>query len=446
MMQLPFAKDKHYFVLGLGTSGLPTSQALQASGAHVQVWDDNPASRQQAQALGLTVTDAPDWPHLDALVLSPGIPHTYPAPHAFAAAARAAHVPIIGDIELLVQANTQAKIIGITGTNGKSTTTALIGHMLQQAGLEVAVGGNLGTAALTLPTLSANGYYVLELSSYQLELCPSLRCAVAVLLNITPDHLNRHGGMAGYIKAKANILNMPPTGLAVLGIDEPETQAASKAYNGPRTLISCQQLLAQGISWQKNCLYYNGEIFLNMENCAALPGAHNGQNAAAAVAVAQHIGIADAKIIAGLESFPGLAHRQQLVAKHQGVNYINDSKATNADAAGKALACYDNIFWLLGGQAKEGGLAGLEAFLPRIKAAFVYGAAEADFLNWLRAHHVTCSGHGDLSHAFAAAAKAAAQAAPSIVLLSPACASWDQYKSFEARGAHFIALVKEFAQ
>lgn len=445
---------KTYVVLGLGKTGNATALALMAGGAHVAAWDDNAPARDTAAAQNVAIVDPAliDWKKVTALVMSPGIPHTHPKPHACAAAAKAAGVPIIGDIALLFLAQPQARYIGITGTNGKSTTTSLIAHILRGAGLSVEVGGNLGTPVLSFAPLDADGVYVLELSSYQLELMPHNLLQVAVMLNITPDHLDRHGGMGGYIGAKRRILSCERPQTFICGLDdEPSRTLAAQAATMPHITLRGISQSAQ----KQSVVYVDGarlvdnidgtaRVILDLKTLANLVGAHNWQNIAAAYAAARALDIDTASIIAGIRGFPGLAHRQQLVTARDGVRFINDSKATNADAAGKALACYDNIYWIIGGQPKEGGLNGLESFMPCIRHAFLIGEASDAFAVWLngKASYTRC---GTLDKAVtAAAAMAAAEGcADAVVLLSPACASWDQFRNFEHRGDVFAALVHD---
>ncbi len=306
-------------------------------------------------------------------MLSPGIPHTHPKPHPVAAAARAAGVPIIGDVELLVQSAPDAGYVGVTGTNGKSTTTALIGHILAASGRRVEVGGNLGTAALSLEPLDRNGTYVLELSSYQLELTPSLACDVAILLNITPDHLDRHGGMAGYVAAKRRIFeHQQPADAAVVGIDDEICRGIAGEVRRARCQtvvpISAERAVEGGVYVVDGILTDDTEAkaarVMEMRRAPRLPGRHNWQNAAAAFAAARRAGVSADAAAAGIASFPGLAHRQELIAAIDGIRYVNNSKATNADAAAKALACYDAIYWIAGGLPKAGGIAVAGTVLP----------------------------------------------------------------------------------
>jgi UDP-N-acetylmuramoylalanine--D-glutamate ligase len=446
---------RRYAVLGLGRSGRATVQALRAAKLPVWAWDDNDETRERlrAEKWPLGNLGYHDLGKAECLVMSPGIPHTHPVPHPVVRRARDAGCPVIGDGELFARAHPEARCVGITGTNGKSTTTALIGHILAAAGWPCAVGGNLGTPILALEPMPANGLYVLEMSSYQLELTPSLVFAVAVLLNITPDHLERHGGMTGYIAAKTQIFRGEPrNAVAVVGIDDVHCRklADEIVATGQRRLIpiSARTPAAGGAYVDGGTLFDaldTGEPkpVLTMAEAPALPGEHNAQNAAAAYAVGRVLGLDPAMIAEAIRSFPGLPHRQELIAVVDGVAFVNDSKATNADAAAKALACYDAIFWIAGGRPKEGGLQGLEPYWPRVRHAYLIGEAAEGFAHALDGVLPTTLS-GTLGRAVPAAAEAAARCgdARPVVLLSPACASFDQFANFEARGDSFRALVE----
>jgi UDP-N-acetylmuramoylalanine--D-glutamate ligase len=440
-------------VLGLGRTGLAAARALAAGGARVRVWDDGAAARGKAEAEGFEVSESVGGPPADMLVLSPGIPHTHPRPHPVAARARAANINILSDIELLWRAAKSSRYVGITGTNGKSTTTALVGHVLERAGRTVAVGGNLGTAVLSLPELGGEGTYVLELSSYQLELMPTAVLDVAVLLNVSPDHLDRHGGMDGYVAAKARIFQGGtdrPGAVAIVGVDDAWSDGvlAAIAPRGERRIvpISVVRAVAGGVHAVDGRLVDDtdgrADAVIDLATVPALPGRHNWQNACAAYAACRAAGLDADAIVAGLRTFAGLAHRQQLLATIGGVRFVNDSKATNADAADKALGCYDDIFWIVGGRPKAGGLGGLEPHMPRIRRAFLIGEAEEAFAAWLdgRAPYERSGDLATATHAAFAAARASGRPDP-VVLLSPACASFDQFPDFEVRGAAFAAIV-----
>jgi UDP-N-acetylmuramoylalanine--D-glutamate ligase len=450
MIDLRHLRGKRYAVMGLAKSGLATANALTAAGVEILAWDDSEQGRAAATAAGIPLTDlnTADLAGVDALLLSPGIPHTFPKPNAVAARAKAAGIPIIGDIELLYGAQPKAAYIGITGTNGKSTTTALIGHILSLTGKQVQVGGNLGTPVLTFDPLGEGGIYVLEMSSYQLELVPSVAFNVAVLLNVTPDHLNRHGGMDGYIAAKRHIFQHPKRShTAIIGVDD---EHCRKVYDELEAALQSAVVPISAERETKGVYVLDGKLYdggsdpvIDLNAIPSLPGRHNWQNAAAAFAATRAAGVPVETILEGLRTFPGLAHRQQLVAERDGIRFVNDSKATNADAASKALVCYDPIYWIIGGQPKEGGLDGLEPFMPRIRHAFVIGQASEQFATWLNAHGVPYTLCGDLETAVPAATTLARaeKLNGATVLLSPACASWDQFRSFEHRGEVFATLV-----
>ena len=440
-------------VLGLGKSGNVAARALAAAGAEVWAWDDSEAQRATASSQGIPLVDLYhcNWSELTSLVISPGIPQRFPEPHPVARLAREHGCEIIGDIELLARAQRNAEYLGVTGTNGKSTTTALIGHILQLAGRDVQIGGNLGMPVLDLEPLDSGGIYVIEMSSYQLELTVSITWDIAVLLNISPDHLERHGGFEGYVAAKRQIFHRqtrPRT--AVIGVDDETTthiwQQLKAADDQVIVPISGNRRIAGGVYVLDGVLYDDGDgretPALDLRAVPSLPGTHNWQNAAAAYAACKAAGVAPPVIAACLRSFPGLAHRQELLAVIDGVRYVNDSKATNPDAAAKALACYEPIYWIAGGRAKEGGLADLEPLFGRIAHAFLIGEA-APALARLLEGQVPYSNCGDLATAVAKAhARAAEEALPgAVVLLSPACASFDQYPNFEVRGEAFRALV-----
>jgi UDP-N-acetylmuramoylalanine--D-glutamate ligase len=438
-------------VLGLARSGRAAARSLAAGGADVLAWDDNPATREavRAEVPLCDLADA-DWRGIAALVLSPGIPHSHPAPHPAIVRARAAGTEIIGDIELLGRVQRDASYVGITGTNGKSTTTALIGHILAAAGRPVEIGGNLGTASLSLEPLGRDGTYVLEASSFQLELITTLGFDVAVLLNITPDHLDRHGDMAGYIAAKRRIFaHQGAAATAIVGIDDAICRGiADELRAGPGRVVPISVtgpalggVYADG-GWLVDAMAPQPLRVLDLALAERLPGSHNWQNAAAAYAAARAIGVASEEAVKAIRSFPGLAHRQELVATIDGVRFINDSKATNADAAEKALACYEAIYWIAGGLPKAGGITSLAPYFGRLRHAFLIGTATEEFAATL-GDRVPLTRCGDLATSVVAAAEHARRdgALGAVVLLSPACASYDQFLHFEARGDAFRELV-----
>jgi UDP-N-acetylmuramoylalanine--D-glutamate ligase len=419
---------RRYAVVGLGKNGLPAALGLRAMGADVVAWDDNPVSR--AAAHGLDLRDPAEGKFdFDALVLSPGIPHRLPKPHPAAQRAIEAGVPILSDVELLFQAvrasGSRARFAGITGTNGKSTTTALLAHVLEQAKVPVAAGANLGPAALSLPLLPHHGVYVLEMSSYMLERLASIRFDVAVMLNLSADHIDRHGDMAGYAMAKRAIFDRQTReDLAVLGIDDAGSRDMAvwldKQPAGVVRISGADVPLASG---------------------PALPGAHNAQNAAAATAMARFFGVPDDIIASGLRSYPGLPHRQQRIVTIDGVTFINDSKATNAEASERALVCYDRLIWIAGGMSKEGGIEPLAPHFPRIARAMLIGRDAPEFAATLTRHKVPFDMAGTLEAAVPAAFAAATSENAPVVLLSPACASWDQFTGYDQRGDRFAELA-----
>jgi UDP-N-acetylmuramoylalanine--D-glutamate ligase len=444
-------------VFGLGRSGIAAAKALARGGAEVWAWDDSEDARARARAEGVPLVDLYicNWRELTSLVLSPGVPLHHPAPHRVVGLARAAGCEIIGDVELLARCMRESAYVGVTGTNGKSTTTALIGHIFKTSGRIAEVGGNIGTPALELRPLGPDGAYILEMSSYQLELTFSITFDVAVLLNITPDHLDRHGDMAGYIAAKRLIFHrQTKPRVAVIGVDGPECEKIHRdlkiADEQEVIPISSGRRMDGGVFALDGTLYDGAFVgrgrepvaVANLAACRALPGAHNAQNAAAAYAACVAAGIDPSVTVACLRSFPGLAHRQETVAVVDGVAYVNDSKATNADAAAKALACYPRVYWIAGGRAKEGGLAACAPYLDRVRRAFLIGEAADGFAKILDGK-VPTTRSGDLPSALAQAREAAlADGEGGVVLLSPACASFDQFANFEARGLAFRKLVE----
>ncbi len=451
---------KRVAVFGLGKSGLIASGALIKGGADVVVFDDNEKSVAEARSAGLKVQDLReiDWAQIAALVLSPGVPLTHPEPHWSVRLAHRAEVDVIGDIELFCRERAlngkDCRFVAITGTNGKSTTTALTAHLLASAGRDVQMGGNIGVPALALEPFAPGRVYVLEISSYQVDLAPSLKPSVGVLLNVSEDHLDRHGSMENYAALKALVpASVESGGTAVIGVDDRYTRdAANRIERAGKDVVrvSVQAPLREGY-------YAEGSRILRAEGGKAhavaelagigsLRGLHNAQNAACAVAVCVALGIDVPTIQKGLTSFPGLAHRMQQVGQKKTplgkVLFVNDSKATNADSAAKALGSFHDIFWIAGGRAKAGGITGLAEFFPRIAKAYLIGEAAADFAATLDGQ-VPYEMSEVLSAAIDAAARdaAASDAREPVVLLSPACASFDQYRNFEERGRAFTDIV-----
>ncbi len=463
MIPITEFKGRDVAVFGLARTGLAAARALTAGGARVHAWDDNDVSRANAEANGVPVSDinARDWRTFAALVLSPGVPLTFPEPHRVVTLADAVGVPIVSDIELFARAVNalpaaqRPKLIGITGTNGKSTTSALIAHILKEAGKDVRLGGNIGQAILEQPPLHPGAYYVIELSSYQLDLTSSLRLDVAVWLNTTPDHLDRHGDMNAYVAAKKRIfLNQGAADWAVIGVDDGYCAAVctelTRAAAQHVASISSGQALGRGVSALDGKLIdaLNGrsEVVADLSSAPALAGKHNAQNAAAAYAAARALGI-DARAIAqAFTSFAGLPHRLERAGTVEGVRFINDSKATNANAAAQALAVYPRVYWIAGGVAKDGGIEDLAPFFPRIAKAYLIGQSAGEFADVLR-NKAAVAMAGNLEAAVKLAfadARASGEPHP-VVLLSPACASFDQFKSYEDRGDQFKKFVAALA-
>ena len=453
MIPVTTFKGKSVALFGLGGSGLATALALAAGGASVTAWDDNPASVENASAAGVTTGDlrALDWSRLNALVLSPGVPLTHPKPHWSADLARAAGVEIVGDVELFVRERRahapDCPFVAITGTNGKSTTTALIAHILKASGRDTQLGGNIGTAVLTLDPPKAGRFYVVECSSYQIDLAPTLNPSAGILLNLTPDHLDRHGSMQHYADVKERLVAASDT--AIVGVDDTFcTMIADRVERtGTKVVrISRRNVLADGIFADgARLLLAQGGTTREIADLSAiqtLRGSHNAQNAAAAVAACLAVGISEDEIRAGLASFPGLKHRMQPVGRRGGTLFVNDSKATNADAAAPALSSFERIYWIAGGVPKEGGISTLGGFFPKIAKAYLIGEAAPAFAATL-GENVPFEIAGTLERAVAdAAADAEKDGNGGIaVLLSPACASFDQYKNFEVRGDAFVKHV-----
>ena len=445
-------RGKRAAVFGLARSGTAMIEALRLGGAEVFAWDDSAPAVEKAKAAGLPVSNLHelDFAALDALVLSPGVPLTHPEPHWTVLKARHAGIEIIGDTEIFAREAKAAgaRIIGITGTNGKSTTTALIGHVLTEAGLDVEVGGNIGKAVFLLKQPVKGRVYVLELSSFQIDLMPGLAPDVGILTNITPDHLDRHGTMENYAGVKARMFAAQGQGsTALCGVDDEWCAKIAESLSGstdPRR-VSVLKDLDDGISAPDGVLRDRRlgriEAEIDLRAMPALKGRHNWQNACMAYGAAKAMGVAPDVIAAAMKSFPGLAHRMQQVAKAGPIAFINDSKATNADAAEKALSSFENIYWIAGGIAKSGGIAPLRALFPRIARAYLIGQAAKDFAVTLGSvPHEEC---GTLDKAVAAALRdAKADGKPgAVVLLSPACASFDQYPNFEVRGEAFVKAV-----
>jgi len=451
-------------VFGLARSGLASIRALTAGGARVYAWDQREAANAAAAAAGATIASFRTWPwdRLKAIILSPGIPLTHPAPHEVVRAARDAGVEVIGDIELFAREIRsqpdragKAPVIAITGTNGKSTTTALVGHILSSCGYAAEIGGNIGKPVLELGLRNGKPIFVLEVSSYQIDLSPSLMPDVSVLTNITPDHIDRHGSMEGYVAVKRRLLKQTaPNGVICIGVDDPyaasiytQLSASADAETLP---VSVGKVLGRGIFVLDGALYdaqrQHATKVMDLSTLPHLPGAHNWQNAALAYAAVKPYINDTRAIVSAIESFPGLAHRIEDVGHVGKVRFINDSKATNAEAAARALVCYPDIFWIAGGKAKEGGIESLRPHFDRIRKAYLIGDAATEFAATLGGvrHEIVHTLENAVAAASADAAASSAEAP--VVLLSPACASFDQFRDFEHRGDVFRALAAALAK
>ena len=456
MIPITTFAGKKIAVFGLGGSGLASASALLAGGANVVAFDDDAASVAKAGAGGIPTADLreADWSKIAALVLAPGVPLTHPVPHWIVQLARKAKVGVIGDVELFCRERRRdapnAPFVAITGTNGKSTTTALIAHLTASAGMDTQLGGNIGTPILSLAPPQPGRVHVIECSSYQIDLAPSLDPSVGILINLSEDHLDRHGTMENYAAVKERLVRgVPDDGTAIVGVDDQwcEKIAARLAQMGKRVVqISVDRKLKDGLYVDTGLILRAREgkssPIAELGGIGSLRGLHNAQNAACATAAALALGLEPAAIQAGLRSFPGLVHRMEEVGRRGAVLFVNDSKATNADSAAQALACFHDIFWIAGGRPKTGGIEGLRSFFPRIRKAYLIGEAADQFSATLTdavPHEITRT----LEKALAAAARDAAtsSAHEPVVLLSPACASFDQYRNFEVRGDAFRALV-----
>ena len=457
-------------VFGLGASGNATALALVAGGAEVGAWDDGAAARDAAAMAGVPIVDldTADWSRFSALVLAPGVPLTHPEPHWVVLKARTAGIEVIGDIELFCRERAKicpgSSFIAITGTNGKSTTTALIAHILRSAGLDVQMGGNIGRAILTLEPPAHDRYHVIEMSSFQIDLCPSINPTVGVLLNITPDHLDRHGpaddpelAMNNYAAIKARLV--AKSRIAYIGIDDDYSDRIARSIANDLN-VEVIPVSTRPLDWLPGVEARDGQVWLRMRKgfledsrlggitgIGTLRGEHNAQNAAFACGVTWSVGIKADAIERGMRTYPGLPHRMEEVGSRATpagrLLFINDSKATNADSTDKALASWDrDIFWILGGKPKDGGITALAPYFPRVANAYLIGQASDDFAKTLDGHvaYERCVTL-DVAVAKAAADAATSAGAEPVVLLSPACASYDQFKSFEHRGDAFRKLV-----
>jgi UDP-N-acetylmuramoylalanine--D-glutamate ligase len=441
-------------VFGLGGSGLASCHALKAGGAEVIAADDGADNLAKAAQAGFITADLRkvSWQNFAALILTPGAPLTHPAPHWSVLMAREAGVEVIGDIELFCRERRRhapdAPFVAITGTNGKSTTTALIAHLMKVAGYDTQMGGNIGTAILSLEPPRMGRVHVIEMSSYQIDLTPSLDPSVGILINISEDHIDRHGTLEHYAAVKERLV-AGVQGTAIVGVDDIWCRNAADRIEraGRRVVrISVKNPLADGIYVERETIVRSSggarEEIARIGGIGSLRGLHNAQNAACASACALALGVGKDILQNGLRSFPGLAHRMEQVGRRGNVLFVNDSKGTNADAAAHALSSFPDIFWIAGGKPKAGGITGLAEYFPRIRKAYLIGEAAPEFAGTL-GERVPHEMSGTLEVAVASAARDAEASGlhDPVVLLSPACASFDQYRNFEIRGAKFRDLV-----
>jgi UDP-N-acetylmuramoylalanine--D-glutamate ligase len=456
MIPITSFAGKTVAVFGLGGSGLASCHALKAGGAEVIAGDDGADRLAEAANAGFTTADlrTVSWANFASLVLTPGVPLTHPAPHWSVLRARDAGVEVIGDIELFCRERRRhapdAPFVAITGTNGKSTTTALIAHLMRVAGYDTQMGGNIGTAILSLEPPRTGRVHIVEMSSYQIDLTPSLDPAVGILLNVSEDHIDRHGTLARYAAVKERLVaGVQPQGASIVGVDDGWSRATADRLEqaGKRVVrVSVKNPLPDGV-------YVEHEMIIKASGGArseiariggigSLRGLHNAQNAACAAACALALGVKEDVLQNGLRSFPGLAHRMEQVGRRGKVLFVNDSKGTNADAAAHALSSFADIFWIAGGKPKLGGITSLTEFFPRIRKAYLIGEAAQEFAETLGPHvpH-EISGTLDVAVGRAASDAEASGLGDPVVLLSPACASFDQYRNFEIRGARFRDLV-----
>jgi UDP-N-acetylmuramoylalanine--D-glutamate ligase len=449
---------KKVVLFGLGGSGLASAQALVEGGASVIAWDDSPASLAKAQQAGIATADlrSIDWADISALLLAPGVPLTHPAPHWSVVLAKSAGAEVIGDVELFCRERRRlapnSPFVAITGTNGKSTTTALIHHLLKSAGRAAELGGNIGTAVLTLDPPSMDRAHVVECSSYQIDLAPTLDPRVGILINVSEDHLDRHGTIEHYAAVKERLVaGVQAGGTAVIGVDDEWCAAAADRVekSGKNVVrISVRKTLPDGIYAEGRDIIRasagKAQKIATLEGIGSLRGIHNAQNTACAAAAALALGLTPEQIQAGLRSFPGLAHRMEQVGRKGAVLFVNDSKATNADSSAQALASFTDMFWIAGGKPKTGGITSLEKFFPRIRKAYLVGEAADEFAATLEGK-VPYDKSGTIDRAVEAAARDAETSGlkEPVVLLSPACASFDQFRNFEVRGDHFRTLVRK---
>ena len=457
MIPITAFSGKRVAIFGLGASGLASARALIAGGAEVIGWDDSTAAVAKATSAGVPSADLRhiQWSAVSALVLAPGVPLTHPVPHWAVGLARAAAVEVIGDVELFCRERRrqapQSPFVAITGTNGKSTTTALAAHLMRSAGHDTQVGGNIGTAILSLEPPRTGRVHVIEVSSYQIDLAPTLDPSVGILLNISEDHLDRHGSLGDYAAVKERLVaGVQRDGTAIVGVDDKWGAAAADRIErrGKRLIrVSVRRPLPDGLYVEADTIMQaaggSARPIGHVGGVGSLRGMHNAQNAACAAGAALALGLTPETIEQGLVSFPGLVHRMEQVGRQGRVLFVNDSKATNADSAAQALACFSIIFWIAGGKPKTGGITSLAGFFPRICKAYLIGEAADDFAKQLEGQApYVIAGTLDRAVTLAAQDAAGSDAQDPVVLLSPACASFDQYPNFEVRGDRFRELVQ----
>ncbi|WP_455480375.1 UDP-N-acetylmuramoyl-L-alanine--D-glutamate ligase [Bartonella sp. B12(2025)] len=465
MISVTCYKGQRVALFGLGQSGLAAAQVLISGGAEVVAWDDNPLGVQAAFQKNIPTRDLQyeDWSEFVALILAPGVPLTYPKPHWVVEKARQANIEIIGDIELFVRARNHflqqhgfcdqdVPFIAITGTNGKSTTTALLAHLLEQMGYDVQMGGNIGTAILTLKPFVKKRIYVIECSSFQIDLTPSLKPTIGLLLNLTPDHIDRHGSFTRYVQAKRHLV--AGAFRAFISVDDAACQALYQQLvheDHQVEVISKEYFVENGFYADGTKLFSvcqgRRHMLADLAHMTALRGSHNAQNVLMALATLQALKITDPHIEKHLAGYKGLAHRMQQVRKIGSVLFINDSKATNADASAPALSAFNDIFWIVGGQAKEGGIETLRRFFHKIRKAYLIGTAAKEFAGVIGSSF-PFSMSLTLENAVheAAADAMRCKAKEVVVLFSPACASYDQFKNYEMRGEAFVSFVMQLKE
>ncbi|WP_208432515.1 UDP-N-acetylmuramoyl-L-alanine--D-glutamate ligase [Bartonella taylorii] len=465
MISVTCYKGQKVALFGLGQSGLSAAQALMCGGADVVAWDDNFSGVQAACRLNIPTRDLrhEDWSEFVALILAPGVPLTYPRPHWVVEKARQKDIEIIGDIELFVRARNHflqhhgfcdqdVPFVAITGTNGKSTTTALLSHLLEQMGYDVQMGGNIGTAILTLKPFVKKRIYVIECSSFQIDLTPSLQPTVGILLNLAPDHIDRHGSFFHYVRSKRHLV--ADASHAFVSVDDAACRDLYQQLvyeERPVEAISKENFVENGFYADGTKLfsvrYGQRQMLADLAHMPALRGSHNAQNALMALATLQVLKITDPHMNKHLASYKGLAHRMQQVRKMGVVVFINDSKATNADASTPALSAFNDIFWIVGGQAKEGGISSLRSFFHKIHKAYLIGTAAEEFASVIgSAFPFSMSVTLENAVHEAAADAMRCKAKEVVVLFSPACASYDQFKNYEIRGEAFISFVMQLKE